>query len=1199
MHCQGTTGRFVGSGWSDAVHCVSSVPVAALSLFGVVAALAAILLVGSASGCAVTGADQGGAAGADLRAPVEFTAGVKVARGNEVGLDRGVPIFSDVPPGVDRGAAGRESGRAPGEEPAAVERTAAGARGAGPDMKDLCWHDGDVDDNGRLTAGDAQLAWRIALGQYEPTAAQQCAADCNGDGNVTADDVRDIFGRLLGLPTCPHHLPCGESCTADADCGCGQCIDHVCTVPPDPCGDGVCDEAAGETCETCPADCGECGGEAGLIVWYPFDDDFVSAGVVRDASGNGHDAMVYGTVAEAGGVTGQAIRFNGGYGNYAQAATNPAGGRTQVTFSLWFKTPNPAANIKLVAAAWWYGGLNASGFIVGTHYPEMWADGQRPFWAEEVVHHENHFLAGAWNHQVVTYDGQFLREYTNGALINEWRTNGHPVGMGSPLAVGAWPQYGFPMYGEIDDFRMYDHAKSEADVLAMYCADCPGECPGCPPPDPCGDGVCAADAGETCDTCPADCGECAGRQCLLLSQCTRGTINRYDIETEAFDILRDSINTPNDLAVDPATGAIYFTTWPTGSCGQVRRLNADGTIDSLYDLNCGGQGIALDIAERRIYWGEYYSGLFVGSMDGAAVMPRTLLVSSQQLRDALGAPTINGVGGGVEFDPAERQIYFFSRDNHDLSHGTAVWRVNADGTDLTVVHRSLHNADCMGIDFANGNIYFVKWLEGTNRMWRFGLDGSNATELFTMPDNRVCTSIAPDAATDVLYVTGYPPTAPNVNSLFRIRLDGSELEWLATDLLGAGGLLLLDETNDGGLCGPPDPCGDGVCDEAAGETCETCPADCGECPSGCFDPSQDPVPLCSCEDLQRMQEDPTRHYALQDDIDCAETASWNWSETAGLYQGFAPIANFTGRLSGADHVISNLSIRRPSESRVALFADLGGDAELHALRIENAFVQGRSNVGIVAGYSRGGMVDAPDLLNVQVSGEVRGDSQVGGLIGESYNGGILYRCSADVAVTGRDATGGLVGSMWDGHVNMVLESYTTGSVTGQTQTGGLVGYCKSSWFEDVYSTAAVTGTHNVGGFVGYYNETMLVEEAYFAGSVSGESNVGGLFGYVNPYTGAYSYLFHVFVVGPVSATTGDAWAIVAEWYPTASTFLGYLLWDPALVGTTACAPSHADACIAVPGAELQGTTGPTTWLSWWNFETVWQANEADWPTLRW
>jgi len=66
----------------------------------------------------------------------------------------------------------------------------------------LCINDGDVNLNGEITAGDAQMAFQIALGSYSPTMEEACAADCNGDDQVTAGDAQQIFLTALGAGSC-------------------------------------------------------------------------------------------------------------------------------------------------------------------------------------------------------------------------------------------------------------------------------------------------------------------------------------------------------------------------------------------------------------------------------------------------------------------------------------------------------------------------------------------------------------------------------------------------------------------------------------------------------------------------------------------------------------------------------------------------------------------------------------------------------------------------------------------------------------------------------------------------------------------------------------------------------------------------------------------------------------------------------------
>jgi carboxypeptidase T len=65
-----------------------------------------------------------------------------------------------------------------------------------------CINNGDVNQDSVVTAGDAQLAFQIALGVYSPTYQEECAADCNGNGIVTAGDAQEIFLTALGSASC-------------------------------------------------------------------------------------------------------------------------------------------------------------------------------------------------------------------------------------------------------------------------------------------------------------------------------------------------------------------------------------------------------------------------------------------------------------------------------------------------------------------------------------------------------------------------------------------------------------------------------------------------------------------------------------------------------------------------------------------------------------------------------------------------------------------------------------------------------------------------------------------------------------------------------------------------------------------------------------------------------------------------------------
>lgn len=203
-----------------------------------------------------------------------------------------------------------------------------------------------------------------------------------------------------------------------------------------------------------------------LLVHYDFEGDFTASGTVLDRSGKGHDAQVTGAVASTAGISGgQGIAFNGGY---LQAATNPAAGKTDVTFSLWFKTADPTQNYKLASGAWWNWGPG-SGWIMATHGPEFWSADGNSLYLPDQPNNENNFAVSEWIHEVVTYDGSRIKEYTNGQLINDWATTGAAIGPGNPMAVGAWPMFsGYNFQGSMDEFAIYGRSLTQQEVQALY-----------------------------------------------------------------------------------------------------------------------------------------------------------------------------------------------------------------------------------------------------------------------------------------------------------------------------------------------------------------------------------------------------------------------------------------------------------------------------------------------------------------------------------------------------------------------------------------------------------------------------------------------------------------------------------------------------------------------------------------------------------
>ncbi len=206
------------------------------------------------------------------------------------------------------------------------------------------------------------------------------------------------------------------------------------------------------------------GVSTGLTAYYDFNALATDTASVRDRSGNGFDLTPVGSVIATDGVYGTAARFAG---TYLQGEGNPLAGAEQYSISLWFKTAQPANNYKLAAAAWWRGGTNASGWNIGTHYAEAWADGRQGSLRDDSGwNRREQFRADEWNHLVVVYDGVTFSEYVNGELSLRVPGTGLAVGSGADLQVGHW--LGFRYDGAIDELRFYRRVLRAEEIRLLH-----------------------------------------------------------------------------------------------------------------------------------------------------------------------------------------------------------------------------------------------------------------------------------------------------------------------------------------------------------------------------------------------------------------------------------------------------------------------------------------------------------------------------------------------------------------------------------------------------------------------------------------------------------------------------------------------------------------------------------------------------------
>ncbi len=283
------------------------------------------------------------------------------------------------------------------------------------------------------------------------------------------------------------------------------------------------------------------------------------------------------------------------------------------------------------------------------------------------------------------------------------------------------------------------------------------------------------------------------------------------------------------------------------------------------------------------------------------------------------------------------------------------------------------------------------------------------------------------------------------------------------------------------------------------------------CTSGGNGSPEDPIVLCSAEDLDDIRSNLTVNYVLGKDIDlkCLSRESEN---------GWIPIGDgedsFSGSLDGKGYKINNLTIYLSETNYYAgLFNYTADSAILTNLNLEDVNISGVNVAvaGALVGTNSGGAISNCNSTGY-VSG-LGGEGAIGGLVGHNSEGAIS-NCSSTSSVSASFGTvGGLVGS----NNGIITDSYSEGEVSGtgyNTYVGGLVGSNYGSVIES-YSTSTVSGKNYVGGLVGV-NEESEISTSYSTGSVSGTSNVGGLVG-----NSSYDSISNSYSESIVSAT-GDA-----------------------------------------------------------------------------
>jgi hypothetical protein len=202
----------------------------------------------------------------------------------------------------------------------------------------------------------------------------------------------------------------------------------------------------------------------GLLLHYKLDE--TSGTLVDDASIHDLNATFYGTPlwSEEGQFLG-AAQFNG-QSQIIAPAPNHLGALTTMTLSVWMRGDRPIVDMTHP----WPTALYRADFTTNRGFGLMTTVNDTNLFGfrlhtgtgrREVS--MNGVAAGAWVHVVATFDGQTMRLYRDGVLVEQNRTGAINI-----PAFDARLQLGIGYEGMLDDVRIYGRALSPAEVQVLH-----------------------------------------------------------------------------------------------------------------------------------------------------------------------------------------------------------------------------------------------------------------------------------------------------------------------------------------------------------------------------------------------------------------------------------------------------------------------------------------------------------------------------------------------------------------------------------------------------------------------------------------------------------------------------------------------------------------------------------------------------------
>ena len=183
----------------------------------------------------------------------------------------------------------------------------------------------------------------------------------------------------------------------------------------------------------------------------------------------------------------------------------------------------------------------------------------------------------------------------------------------------------------------------------------------------------------------------------------------------------------------------------------------------LIGLVLGATGTGKAVAEKKVLWAGYYSGIWAANSDGS---------NPEHVMDTgAGAVYAGWHTRGLFWDPDSQKVYFTNRTDEE----SRIQRMNVDGSAL----EDIIAGSFMGLtnDVVLDSAGMIYWTDNSNnRIRRAFLDGTGRQDVYGTGSNQLC-GLAIDPRMGKLYWTQFTS-----NQILRANLDGSACETLVTGL---------------------------------------------------------------------------------------------------------------------------------------------------------------------------------------------------------------------------------------------------------------------------------------------------------------------------------------------------------------------------------------------------------------------------------